>query len=174
MRSNLPLYLYHLLCCRWDILQVYWKNLLGYIKGFPFQFLSHSWKLKPGGLGELTRSFCIKKRSNNVAAICYCNSFFHKDYLCSIKFSKTLGYQPNKCHFTKLLLPRASFNLRRQLFSCLKFYCKFCIHKPCSLGFIACPLLTFPLHLVAKESPIVSNTQELHSVMQKSRIQIVF
>lgn len=114
------------------------------------------------------------ERSNNVTASCYCNSFFHKDYLCcTSKFSKTLGYQPNKCHFSKLLLPGASFNLHRQLFSFLKLYCKFYIHKPYSLLALLLALLTFPLLLVTQESRIVcTNTRELHPVMSKSHIQI--
>lgn len=114
------------------------------------------------------------ERSNNVTASCYCNSFFHKDYLCcTSKFSKTLGYQPNKCHFSKLLLPGARFNLHRQLFSFLKLYCKFYIHKPYSLLALLLALLTFPLLLVTQESRIVcTNTRELHPVMSKSHIQI--
>lgn len=122
---------YHLFYCGGDILQAYWNNLLGYVGGLPFQFLSYTRNIKLWK--ELTASFYMRERSNNVTANCSCNSFFHINYLCcTSKFSKTLGYQPNKCHFSKLLLPGASFNLHRQLFSCLKFYCKFCIHKPCS------------------------------------------
>lgn len=144
MRWNLTLNPYHLFYHEQDILQTYWKNLWGYIEGHLFLLLSHSRKLKLGTLGELTRSFYIRERSNNVTANCSCNSFFHKDYLCcTSKSSKTLGYQPNKCHFSKLLLPGASFNLHCQLFSYLKFYCKFCIHKPCSPWLYCLPSYDF-------------------------------
>ena len=119
---------------RWHA-QTYCKHLLGYIVGraaIPVSKLyQKTWNFKLWE--ELPRSFSMRERSNNVTANCYCNSFIHKNYLyCTSKFSKTLGYQPNKCHFSQLLLPGASFNLHRQLFSCLKFYCKFCIHKSCS------------------------------------------
>lgn len=64
------------------------KNLWGYVE-YLFQLLSHSRKLKLRALGELTRSFYIRERSNNVTANCYCNSFFHKDDLCcTSKFTR--------------------------------------------------------------------------------------
>lgn len=101
------------------------------------------------------------ERSNNVTASCYCNSFFHKDYLCcTSKFSKTLGYQPNKCHFSKLLLPGASFNLHRQLFSFLKLYCKFYIHKPYSLLALLLALWLFPSSWLLKRAALCALTLE--------------
>lgn len=89
MRSNITLNPYHLFYCQQDLPQTYWKNLWGYVEEYLFQMLSHSRKLKLGALGELTRSFYIRARSNNVTANCYCNSFFHKDDLCcTSKFTR--------------------------------------------------------------------------------------
>lgn len=76
-------------------------------------------------------------------------------------FSKTLGYQPNKCHFSKLLLPGASFNLYRQNFSCLKFYCRFFIHKPCSpLALLLALLQLSPSLSLAKRALLCIVTPE--------------